>query len=648
LSNNAGNQPVDKTSFAESRCDSSRNGFSFPLALPVCSWQRLQVSRTDSGEKTALIGRTAELFSALLLAAAFAIIQAFIGGTRLLFSLPAYELLAIIGLLAVLSLRRPKPAPDQLCLISSVVFFGYILGRALLSPVEYLARADIYAVLGGLLIYFFVACIFTESKRRMLLLLFLLAVGMIHVFIGAIQFRNGQNFMPIPFLQRYDYGRRASGFYVCPNHLAGLLEVLGVFGLSIVCWSRWPTWAKLLTAYAVGICYLGVVLTGSRGGYLSTATSLLVFGGLSLSFLHKASTRLFWRIGGPALFAAAVIGMTTVYLVQKSDYLSGRAQNIFEKTNVRVDFWKAAIQQWTLQPYLGTGSGTHLYYARQFRTERIQRDPIYVHNDYLQLLAEYGLIGVAFFTVFLGLHLRNGWKNFQRLGPKRVAISSRILSNGLALQLGAMAAVSAYLVHSFLDFNLHIPANVLLLALVFGILANPGTQQPPASPKLSLVGWRLFLPIIGLIVAFQCLHLLPGEYFTERSRMALRDNQPLSAISFALQGLAREQKNPNLYQYLGSARVEEGDAMTEPQARLSFYQGAIMAFEKGRALAPRDKTFAVSLGLAYDELGRFAEGEWMFNEALALDPKSAPTKQIYEAHLEHWRLGETALLPNTK
>ena len=88
--------------------------------------------------------------------------------------------------------------------------------------------------------------------------------------------------------------------------------------------------------------------------------------------------------------------------------------------------------------------------------------------------------------------------------------------------------------------------------------------------------------------------------------------------------------------------------MTEPQARLSFYQGAIMAFEKGRALAPQDKTFAVSLGLAYDELGRFTEGEWMFNEALALDPKSTPTKQIYEAHLEHWRRGRNSLLPSTE
>src|SRR5205085_3031161 len=130
------------------------------------------------------------------------------------------------------------------------------------------------------------ASVFTEAKRRLLVLCVLLTLAIVHVGIGAIQFRDGENFMLIPFLQRFDYGRRASGFYVCPNHLAGLLEVLGVFGLSIVCWSRWPKIAKLLIGYVVAVCYVGVVLTGSRGGYLSTGTSLIVFALLSLLTLR--------------------------------------------------------------------------------------------------------------------------------------------------------------------------------------------------------------------------------------------------------------------------------------------------------------------------------------------------------------------------
>src|SRR5262249_59233087 len=103
----------------------------------------------------------------------------------------------------------------------------------------------------------------------------------------AVQFRYGDDFMLIPFLQRFEYGRRASGFYVCPNHLAGLLEVLGVFGLSFVCWARWQIWAKLLMLYATSACYIGLILTASRGGYLSAVASVLVFVVFSLIVLCR-------------------------------------------------------------------------------------------------------------------------------------------------------------------------------------------------------------------------------------------------------------------------------------------------------------------------------------------------------------------------
>jgi O-antigen ligase len=582
--------------------------------------------------------RAPEAFCLLLLAAAFAVIQALIGGMRLIFSLPAYGLLAVIGLLSILFLRRVKPEPDQLCLVSSALFFGYVLGRAVLSPVPYLARADIYSILGGLLVYLFVACYLTNARSRLLLLGFLLAAAIVHVLIGAVQFRHGQNFMLIPFLHRHDYGRRASGFYVCPNHLAGLLEVLGVFGLAIVCWSRWPTWAKLLIGYAAIISYFGIALTGSRGGYLSTGASLAVFAALSLVVLRRAGSGLFWRIGGVSIIAACLVGVAAFFLLHKSDYLSGRAQNVFDKSNMRLDLWKAAIPQWKLSPWMGTGSGTYLYYGRLFRTERIQVDPVHVHNDYLHLLAEYGICGAAGFLLFLGCHFRRGWKNFLQLGPKRVAVSSGLLSNGLALQIGALGALAAYIVHSFVDFNLHIPANVLLLALVFGILANAGIQREnrPVASKISLLMWRLALPVIGLFLLIQCARLLPGEYFTERSRAALRDNHPTLSIFYALQGLKYEQSNPFLYQYLGSARMEQGDLMPSG-ARDSFYRAAIEAFEKGRALAPQEKAFAHGLGIIYDALGRFEEAEWMYGQANALDPKFLPARSLYEAHLQKWK-----------
>src|SRR6516164_8246509 len=72
----------------------------------------------------------AEVVSVGIVACALGLIQVLIGGTRLIFSLPVYGLLAIVGLMSAMSLRTPKPQPAKLCLASSAIFFGYILTRA--------------------------------------------------------------------------------------------------------------------------------------------------------------------------------------------------------------------------------------------------------------------------------------------------------------------------------------------------------------------------------------------------------------------------------------------------------------------------------------------------------------------------------------
>jgi O-antigen ligase len=601
--------------------------------------EQLLIPHRQVGKKPPSTKSVVDIVSAVLLAAAFAVIQTLIGGTRLLFSFPAYALLAVMALVTLFSLRRHRAEPNELCLLGAVVFFGYILTRALFSPAEYLARADVYSVFAGLLVYLFVACVFTGAKQRIYFLLFLLAVALVHVLIGIVQFRNDDNFMPISWLHRFDYGRRASGFYICPNHLAGLLEVLGIFGLSIACWSRYRLSVKLAVGYVTAVCYLGLILTGSRGGYLSTVTSLIVFSMISLWLSRRSGTASFWRIGVFGGVGAVILAIVVAFFVTKNAFLSARAHNIFETNNMRLGLWHAALEQWKLAPIVGTGSGTYLYYGRQFRAENMQWDPVRAHNDYLDLLAEYGCVGAAAFLIFFILHLRAAWKNLVRSGSKNIASSTRLLSNRLALQIGAIGAVSAYVIHSIFDFNLHIPANIVLLAFVFGILANPGNERHDgvASPGWSIVFWRLVPAAIGVILLIQCIRLLPGEYFAERARVALRREHAGTTIHFAEHGLASEGNNPNLYDYLGRAQLMRGDARKKPDESAWFYRRALEAFREGRRLAPLDEDFALQLAYTYDKLGRFKEAEWMYYEALRLDPKSQWAKYFYQQHLELWR-----------
>lgn len=593
--------------------------------------------------------RAIELLAAVLLVAAFLSIQALIGGTRLLFALPSYGMLAIIGVLCILILLTPRPAPDQLCLWSAVVFFGYILGRAILSPVPYLARLDACSVLAGLVVYLFTSCVFTSAKARISVFACLLVGALAHVFVGAMQFRGGNNFMPIPFLQRFDYAERASGFYICPNHLAGLLEVLGLFGLSILCWSRWPVWAKLLAGYATALCYVGVVLTGSRGGYLSVVVSLLLFAVLSVSILRAAGASLLIRIGGASFVLAAIALLSTFWLVQKSDFLTNRARKVVDQKNIRLELWQAAIDQWKLEPALGTGSRTYEFYGRKFRRESVQTDPIYAHNDYLQLLSDYGAVGFVLFGAFFFAHWRRGWINSRRLGPKRIAVSHRLSSNAMALNLAAMTSLAAYAVHSIFDFNLHIPANVLVVAFVFGILANSGViyDDETARTHPGLVTGRILLFGIALVLGFQVWRAGPGEYYAEYARQAVRDNRPLAAMRFALQGLQYQKQDPLLYYYLGRARTLAAESSQNPAIQTSFYQASLEAFQRARDLVPLDKTYPLELAFTYDALQRFGEAEWMFSEAISLDPKSKPTRQYYEAHLTKWAALGLSTQPDT-
>lgn len=580
-----------------------------------------------------------------LVVAAFLSTQALIGGTRLLFAFPGYAMTAAAGVLGLFAIRRTRSLPDQICLVSAVIFFGYILVRASFSPVVYLARFDIYSVMAGLVIYFLTATVLTDSKPRLLILTCLIVVALGHVVVGAIQFRNGDNWMPISFLQRFDYGHRASGFYGCPNHLAGLLEVVGIFGLSITLWSRWPVWSKLLIGYVALVCYVGVVLTASRGGYLGVLMSLLVFAGLSLRIAGAAESALRLRIGAGAFVLAALAAVAVFMVIQKSDYLSDRTRTVIDNKNIRLDFWQAALKQWQLSPVIGTGSGTYLFYGRKFRNETVQMDPVYVHNDYLQLLAEYGLAGLATFLPFLLLHLRRGLITARRIGPRRIAVSHRLPSNAMALNLGALGAVSAYGMHSLFDFNLHIPANVLLMAFVFGILANSGVEQSPqpALRRWKLFSWGALMLALAAALGLQMERLVPGEFYGEQARTALRDHHPLSALSFAQRGLEFERLNPQLYYYLGRARCLAGDRQSTEAARASFYRAALPAYESARALAPLDETYWLELAFTYDSLGRFEEAEWMFHESRQLDPRSQAVRRYYDVHLERWK-GEASTL----
>lgn len=583
----------------------------------------------------------------ILLSVALAAIQAFAGGRHLAVSLPSYGLLAVAVLLGWWSARRMEiPRRTSLALLASAVFFGYVLLRAVVSPEAYLARSDLYLVLGSLMVYLLTALNLTSSKLRVRLVLFLLLLASANVAIGAIQFAKGQNFMVFPFLPRTDYGTRASGFYGSPNHLAGFLEVAVLMGLGITCWSRWRPWAKVTLGYFVVMAAAGLVITGSRGGYVSTLAGLLVFGILSLLIVTRRMQKYsgYILIGGAVL--AVVLGWSVQRAIREDVALRDRARSAVSMDSTRPLLWQAALKQFESRPVVGTGSGSFLYFGRQFRPEGVQADPVFAHNDYLQFLAEYGAVGIVGLLAFLGVHLKSGWKAFH----SKVSRESETLgigSNSLALSTGALSSVAACIVHSFVDFNMHIPANALVMAFVFGVLANPGGEIKISS-KESRGGvrlgrhFRLVAPALALVTLIFALPTLPAEVFAERARLVLSDwrymespDVALAAEDFARRGLQYDAKNPELYYYLGESQVAQALQAGDRREKERLYTESSEAYRKAVELAPGDVRLVICLASSLDAVKRFDEAAPLYARAIALDPGSA---NVHWAHGLHWQL----------
>jgi len=576
---------------------------------------------------------------ACLVAFAIVLIELMAGGTRYVFCIPSYTLLGCASLIAIF--RRPdrtsKVAADAV--IVTLIVFAYILWRAALSPLEYYWWADFLSGLGCLCVYLLTAFHLTGLRERRIIITALLLLAVLEILFGIRQFAGGDEWMPFGFM-RAPTGRRASGSLISSIHLAGFLEAVAPFALSAAVWGGVKIGWRIALGYLAALCYFGVAITGSRGGYLSVLFSLVVFACISLFVSKRTRPRLFGRtlfITGSALLVGTVVAVT---IMSSSDLLRTRLELIpkqLEKNglDIRIYNWQAALDQFRVSPIMGTGAGTHLVYGRYFRRPQLQSDPINAHNDYLELLAEYGIIGALGMAAFLVLHIGRAFEGLLRFIRQHLRTSygdDPLRGEALALTIGALTAVAAYIAHSVVDFNLHIPGHALIFAFIFGIMANPGSVTDGAPAKWPfLLRWAL--PVIALTLLLFAFPKFAGAYWAEMARVALRDDDVELALKYAAEAQQFEDRNPELYFHLGTAYRRAALADEDREAKVAHLNSSVQAYLAALAIFPQDENAMVRLAQVLGSLGRFKDAEKFYQGALALDPKLGRIHAYYARHL---------------
>jgi hypothetical protein len=265
-------------------------------------------------------------------------------------------------------------------------------------------------------------------------------------------------------------GTIARGTYINRNHFAGLLEMALPFAVMYpvavmrrVRFRRRSPAGPALKAGAVlvvaAVLLLGIIYSLSRMGFIAALCSLLVMGILALSPGLSAKGK-FLIVGLVALSVmVSFVFLPPDQLITRFGQLSAAEEITAEG---RLLLWGETLDLIAAYPLFGSGLGAFESVFLKYKiSEPLVSDP-YAHNDYLQFFAELGTIGfliaAALMLTILAKAVRAA---LQHSDP-----------NSRSLALACVGAIVAILVHSLVDFNLHVPANAMLLAWISGISAG--------------------------------------------------------------------------------------------------------------------------------------------------------------------------------
>lgn len=497
-----------------------------------------------------------------------------------------------------------------------LAFTAYAIGRYLTADIEYVARQELLRVLTYALIFFIIVNNLYRQDSVQLVSLTVVFLGMAISVYAAYQFLSGDNRV---WTHASPYKGRAGGTYICPNHLAGLLEMLLPLALAYVVAGRLRQVMKVLVGYAALVMVFGIAVTMSRGGWLAAGAAILLFTGLL--FLRRG-----FRL--PALALLAVILVAGGIVVTRSLYFQERFKKAFDENkptkleDIRFELWRPAVQMWRDHFWFGAGPAHFDPVFGAYRPQAIQRRPGWVHNDYLNTLADWGVAGFALVAGAWGLLAWGVIKTwgFVRGGARDFGSNQ---SNKFALVLGASAGLTALLLHSVVDFNMHIPANAILAVTLMALLTAHLRFTTDGYWHTARLWFKCGLTLallggIGYVGAQGTRSYQEERWLTRAKQLPLDSHDKLCALEKAF---AIEPQNPDTTYALGEYyRMQFWDRGVANYEELA--QQAMEWYTRGMKLNRHNPYLPLSYGRCLDWIGRQPEATTYYDLAERLDPNN--------------------------
>jgi O-antigen ligase len=334
------------------------------------------------------------------------------------------------------------PELPPLCAFALVAAFQLVFQ---LTASPYYTRVELRLLITYLILLFLMSQAYTQKDHWRGFVWFLMTLGFAVSIFGILQYLtfNGKLY----WFRVLRFGGLPFGPYVNRNHFAGFAEMVIPVALVPLVLGKVRRERLFLVALFALVPIVALLLSASRGGIVSFAVQMIIL--FLLLMIRRVRSK--HMIMGGVVVLVAVMAVSWIGVQQVLERFAGIQTlevSAGKRSAMRHDSWRIFLDH----KWLGTGLGTFEMVDPPYDSVFDGRIVNHAHNDYLEALAETGVVGGLCCAWFLGVFLLNALKGIAELKG----------SFGSALNLSGLVACSGILVHSLVDFNLHIPANALL------------------------------------------------------------------------------------------------------------------------------------------------------------------------------------------
>lgn len=336
----------------------------------------------------------------------------------------------------------------------------------------------VFVIIFGLLSASFLA------DRLLMLARFLAIYGLVIAFLAVLQ-----HFTDVHTLMWWRTAEADPfGSFVNRNHFAGYMELLLPWSVVMIYARRGNPGEQFFYGFAAAWMGAAAVLSLSRGGIISIFSELMLLGILSRYLTRDAADRISWqppnqvtqsvtrpvigrlvRLGFVSAIVAAIIA--GVFWLGAEPIINrittGNATGAVSLPSSgpgtgRLDTWRDTWNIFRANPIIGVGLGAYeTAYPIYAKDNGLAGIVAQSHNDYLQVLADSGIVGGLILLWFIVTICRSVIRGLKAPDPFLVKVT---IAGGVG--------IFGILVHSLFDFNLQLPSHALLFCL-FAVVVSP-------------------------------------------------------------------------------------------------------------------------------------------------------------------------------